>query len=59
VHNLYISTLVTGLCVCVVYLQVSEPVLAADVRTAALFSLSKMAQGGMYDHLGGGFHRYR
>ena len=24
----------------------------------ALFSLRKMAGGGMYDHLGGGFHRY-
>jgi uncharacterized protein len=24
----------------------------------ALFSLRKMANGGMYDHLGGGFHRY-
>ena len=24
----------------------------------ALFTLSKMAQGGIYDHLGGGFSRY-
>ena len=24
----------------------------------ALFTLEKMADGGMYDHLGGGFHRY-
>ena len=22
------------------------------------FSLAKMAAGGMYDHVGGGFHRY-
>jgi uncharacterized protein len=28
------------------------------VRDMALFSLKKMATGGMYDHLGGGFHRY-
>jgi uncharacterized protein YyaL (SSP411 family) len=27
-------------------------------RDMALFSLRKMANGGMYDHLGGGFHRY-
>ena len=27
-------------------------------RHMALFSLRKMANGGMYDHLGGGFHRY-
>jgi uncharacterized protein YyaL (SSP411 family) len=27
-------------------------------RDMALFSLKKMANGGMYDHLGGGFHRY-
>ena len=27
-------------------------------RDMALFSLRKMADGGMYDHLGGGFHRY-
>ncbi|HEX4202300.1 MAG TPA: hypothetical protein VHY59_12325, partial [Chthoniobacterales bacterium] len=31
----------------------SEP-----ARDMALFSLRKMANGGMYDHLGGGFHRY-
>jgi uncharacterized protein YyaL (SSP411 family) len=24
----------------------------------AEFTLQKMAAGGMYDHLGGGFHRY-
>lgn len=27
-------------------------------RTLALVTLRKMALGGMYDHLGGGFHRY-
>lgn len=27
-------------------------------RDMALFSLTKMANGGMYDQLGGGFHRY-
>ncbi len=27
-------------------------------RQAALFTLEKMAAGGIYDHLGGGFHRY-
>ena len=29
-----------------------------QARDMALFSLKKMADGGMYDHLGGGFHRY-
>ncbi len=27
-------------------------------RDMALFTLDKMAAGGMYDHIGGGFHRY-
>ncbi len=27
-------------------------------REMALFTLQRMAAGGMYDHLGGGFHRY-
>ncbi|HWL54866.1 MAG TPA: thioredoxin domain-containing protein [Chthoniobacteraceae bacterium] len=31
---------------------------AAKAREAALFTLRKMALGGMHDHLGGGFHRY-
>jgi hypothetical protein len=31
---------------------------AERARDMALFSLRKMANGGMYDHLGGGFHRY-
>ncbi|MEZ0227186.1 MAG: thioredoxin domain-containing protein, partial [Planctomycetota bacterium] len=29
-----------------------------DALKAALFTLQKMAEGGIYDHLGGGFHRY-
>ncbi|MBV8486140.1 MAG: thioredoxin domain-containing protein [Verrucomicrobia bacterium] len=29
-----------------------------QARDMALFSLQKMANGGVYDHLGGGFHRY-
>ncbi len=29
-----------------------------DARHAAVFTLDAMARGGMYDHLGGGFHRY-
>ncbi len=29
-----------------------------EARGAALFTLAKMAAGGIYDHLGGGFHRY-
>lgn len=29
-----------------------------SVRDMALFTLDKMAEGGMYDHIGGGFHRY-
>ncbi|KAL4448270.1 hypothetical protein ABPG75_005489 [Micractinium tetrahymenae] len=31
---------------------------AARVLHMATFSLRRMAAGGMYDHLGGGFHRY-
>ena len=27
-------------------------------RQAARFTLEKMARGGIYDHLAGGFHRY-
>jgi uncharacterized protein len=30
----------------------------ALARQMALFTLEKMARGGMHDHLGGGFHRY-
>jgi uncharacterized protein len=29
-----------------------------DARDVALLTLDKMAAGGIYDHLGGGFHRY-
>lgn len=29
-----------------------------DAREMALISLKKMAQGGVFDHIGGGFHRY-
>ncbi|GAX77564.1 hypothetical protein CEUSTIGMA_g5008.t1 [Chlamydomonas eustigma] len=31
---------------------------AKQALEMATFSLSKMAAGGMYDHIGGGFHRY-
>ncbi|MEO6740726.1 MAG: thioredoxin domain-containing protein [Chthoniobacteraceae bacterium] len=31
---------------------------AALARRMALFTLEKMAAGGMHDHVGGGFHRY-
>ncbi len=31
---------------------------AASAKKMALFTLGKMADGGMHDHLGGGFHRY-
>ncbi len=30
----------------------------AEAREAALHTLRRMSAGGMYDHLGGGFHRY-
>ncbi len=30
----------------------------ANALNMALFTLEKMARGGLYDHLGGGFHRY-
>lgn len=29
-----------------------------EARDIALFTLDQMAAGGMYDHIGGGFHRY-
>lgn len=32
---------------------------AGKVLGMATLSLQKMAAGGMYDHVGGGFHRYR
>jgi len=31
---------------------------AQDALEMSLFTLHKMAEGGMHDHLGGGFHRY-
>jgi len=31
---------------------------ATDARNMSLFTLERMAAGGMYDHIGGGFHRY-
>jgi uncharacterized protein YyaL (SSP411 family) len=31
---------------------------SAETRHAAVFTLESMARGGIYDHLGGGFHRY-
>jgi uncharacterized protein len=30
----------------------------SDARDVAVLTLDKMANGGIYDHLGGGFHRY-
>ncbi len=30
----------------------------SHARDMALFTLKKMAEGGMHDHIGGGFHRY-
>jgi len=36
----------------------SSPQDADTARGMALFTLRKMAAGGMHDHLGGGFHRY-
>ncbi|GLC40323.1 hypothetical protein PLESTM_001049200 [Pleodorina starrii] len=35
-----------------------DPLAARRLRSMALHSLSAMAAGGMYDQLGGGFHRY-
>jgi len=32
--------------------------ISAQARTAAVTTLQKMAKGGIYDHLAGGFHRY-
>ena len=31
---------------------------SAEARTMAFFTLDRMAEGGIRDHLGGGFHRY-
>ncbi len=39
-------------------LQASEPERAAQVRQVAMHSLDAMAEGGIHDQLGGGFHRY-
>ena len=39
-------------------LRLSARLNSARAREMALFTLRKMARGGMYDQLGGGFHRY-
>lgn len=38
--------------------QSSGQAAAQDALDMTLFTLRKMAEGGMYDHIGGGFHRY-
>ena len=39
-------------------LRLGQRFSSQDATQHALFSLDKLAQGGIYDHLGGGFHRY-
>ncbi|QDU81316.1 Cellobiose 2-epimerase [Polystyrenella longa] len=39
-------------------LRLSERFESAEAREIALLTFDKMAYGGMYDQLGGGFHRY-
>ena len=39
-------------------LKASESFKDEDLKEKALRTLDMMAQGGMYDHVGGGFHRY-
>jgi uncharacterized protein YyaL (SSP411 family) len=39
-------------------IEAVDPVRAARARDLALLQLARMAQGGIHDHLGGGFHRY-
>jgi len=41
-----------------VYAQAPESVRGKHALEMNLFTLRKMAAGGMHDHLGGGFHRY-
>ena len=38
--------------------RADNPEQANDAQRMLCLSLEKMAQGGIYDHLGGGFHRY-
>ena len=38
--------------------RVSSGMGAESAKTAAMVTLQKMARGGIYDHLAGGFHRY-
>jgi uncharacterized protein len=38
--------------------SLASPETADQAKTAALVTLQKMSQGGIYDHLAGGFHRY-
>ena len=40
------------------FAQAPDTPVAISARDAALFTLDKMAAGGIHDHLGGGFHRY-
>lgn len=41
-----------------VLLTNTDPATEAETRAAALHTLDAIAAGGIYDHLGGGFHRY-
>jgi uncharacterized protein YyaL (SSP411 family) len=38
--------------------DINEPANQTAAKTAIRHTLDRMATGGMYDHLGGGFHRY-
>lgn len=38
--------------------KINDPAVASAVKNAVRLTLDKMALGGMYDQLGGGFHRY-
>lgn len=39
-------------------MSTSNENLAHNILNSCLYTLTKMAKGGMYDHCGGGFHRY-
>ncbi|MFM9958174.1 MAG: DUF255 domain-containing protein [Phycisphaerales bacterium] len=38
--------------------RINDPAIASALTSSLRLTLDKMALGGMYDHLGGGFHRY-
>jgi uncharacterized protein YyaL (SSP411 family) len=50
--------LLSMLYACQVHRDLGDTKHAGEIQDAVRFTLKKMYEGGMHDHLGGGFHRY-